>query len=161
MFATHRFHRRAPIRLMRPGAPPTAFTFLEIMFVVLIIGIMVAIVTPNLVGKKRKAQIATTKQQMDGLKTALQMYEMTHGEFPTTEQGLDALINRPSEVAEEDWEPCLDADAVPSDAWKNEFAYRCPGEHGRYYDLVSPGPDGEEGTEDDITNYTKKDSDNL
>ena len=139
--------------MIRRLSRPRGFTFLEIMLVVVIIGIMVAIVGPRLVGKTEKAKVAATKQQMSSIKTSLQMYEMQTGDFPTSDQGLEALVNKPSGVSEDVWEPVMDE--MPRDSWNQEFIYRYPGEHGRDYDLISKGADGREGTEDDITNYPK------
>jgi general secretion pathway protein G len=130
-----------------------AFTFLEIMLVVVIIGILVAVIGPRLAGRSERAMVAATKQQVSGVKTALSLYEMQVGDFPTTEQGLDALVVRPTDVDEERWTKCMDE--VPQDAWKQSFLYRSPGEHGDY-DLVSTGKDKREGTDDDIVSYSSK-----
>ena len=93
--------------------------------------------------------------QITNMKTALGAYEMDVGEFPSTSQGLKALIERPSDVAEEDWHgPYMDA--VPKDQWHEELIYRKPGEHSPDYDLFSKGPDKEEGTDDDIVSWQKE-----
>jgi general secretion pathway protein G len=128
------------------------FTFLEIMLVVVIIGILVAVIGPRLAGRSEKAMVAATKQQVSGIKTALSLYEMHVGDYPTTEQGLQSLVTRPTDVDEEQWTKCMDEE--PVDAWKQKFIYRCPGEHGDY-DLISTGKDKREGTDDDITNFPK------
>lgn len=130
-----------------------AFTFLELMLVVAILGILVAIAAPRLVGKAKKAKMKATKVTMGGVTTALNLYEQDHGDFPTTEQGLQALVTRPSDVDEQTWEKRMDR--MPLDAWGKEFQYTFPSEHGEDFDLVSGGPDGRIGTEDDITNYEK------
>ncbi|MFP4380545.1 MAG: type II secretion system major pseudopilin GspG [Candidatus Sumerlaeia bacterium] len=131
------------------------FSFLEIMLVVVILGIMLAVVGPNLVGKSQKAKISATKQQIANFATALQMYEAAIGEFPSTDQGLNALVEKPSDVSEDDWSEFMLE--IPKDSWGQEYQYTYPGEHGRYYDLISAGPDKQFGTEDDITNYKKDD----
>lgn len=128
------------------------FTFLEIMFVVVIIGILASIAVPSLTGKSKKARIMATTATMKGIETALSTYEMNVGLFPTTEQGLKALVTCPSDVPEQDWDsPYLKE--VPKDAFNEEFIYKCPGEHNAYYDLSSKGPDRQEDTEDDIVNW--------
>ena len=129
------------------------FSFLEIMMVVMIIGILVAVVGPKLVGRTRRAQVAAAKDQIKSFETSLQMYEMEVGSFPSTEQGLDALVNKPSNVSKDTWSQAMKE--IPVDPWKEPFIYRCPGEHGGEYDLVSKGADTKEGTEDDINNYPK------
>jgi len=129
------------------------FTFLEIMFVVVIIGILVGIAVPSLTGKSRKARIMATRANMKSIETALQQFEMNVGSFPTTEQGLEALVKCPSDLDEEMWDsPYLKA--VPKDAWKGEFIYKFPGEHNADFDLYSKGPDKQEETEDDIKNWS-------
>ncbi|NQU41696.1 type II secretion system major pseudopilin GspG [bacterium] len=142
------------IRFSRPTSR-RAFTFLEIMLVVVIIGILLSVVGPRLVGRTQRAQVQATKQQMSSVEQALGLYEMQVGGFPTTEQGLEALIRRPSDVDEDVWEKTWGKSAMPKDSWKQEFEYRYPGEHNEDYDLVSAGPDREFGTSDDITNYTE------
>ena len=139
-----------------PSCHARGFTFLEIMLVVMIIGIMLAIVGPRLVGKSKKAQITACKQQMENITTALKMFEMHTGAFQTTEQGLESLVTRPSGVAYDQWEQCQDK--MPLDPWKQPFVYACPSEHGGDFDLSSPGPDKRPGTEDDITNWSSKDA---
>jgi general secretion pathway protein G len=135
------------------GAGRKAFTFLELMLVVAILGILVALTAPRLVGKAKKAKIIAAKTQMQTIITVLNRYEQDQDEFPTTEQGLEALVTRPSDVSEETWDKYLDK--VPVDSWGQKFQYTCPSEHGGDFDLVSAGPDKRPGTEDDITNYEK------
>jgi general secretion pathway protein G len=136
----------------------SGFTFLEIMLVVVIIGILFSIVGPRLIHRAGKARIQATKAQMGNIKTALGMYEMHVGSFPTTAQGLKALFERPSDVSEDLWDgPYLDSKSALKDVWKHDFTYVCPGEHNKdTYDLSSNGADGKEGTEDDIVNWEEE-----
>ncbi len=128
------------------------FTLIEIMLVVLIIGIIGAIIFPRLTGKAKQARINATKSQIKSIEAALQNYEMDNDRFPTTEQGLAALVEKPTIDPPPNWNgPYLPE--LPTDAWGNEFKYRCPGENGRDYDIISLGPDGVEGTEDDIKSW--------
>lgn len=127
------------------------FSFLEIMMVVMIIGILVAVVGPKILGKTDKARNQATRQQLSNLRTALNDYEMTNGSLPTTDQGLDALVHRPSDVAEDQWEQKMED--LPRDAWGEAFVYRCPGEGEHEYDLFSKGKDRKESTEDDINAF--------
>ena len=130
-----------------------AFTFLELMLVVAILGILVALTAPRLVGKAKTAKIKATRVQMQSIITSLNLYEQDQSDFPTTEQGLEALVTRPSDVSEDAWTKHMDK--VPVDSWGQKFQYTCPSEHGGDFDLVSAGPDKRQGTEDDITNYEK------
>ncbi|MBI1784348.1 type II secretion system major pseudopilin GspG [Candidatus Sumerlaeota bacterium] len=127
------------------------FTFLEIMLVVVIIGILAGIVAPRLVGRTKEAKIAATKAQMSSAKTALLAYEMRVGNFPSTNEGLQALVSKPSGVEADVWQKQMDT--MPKDAWGKPFQYAFPSEHGMDFDLSSAGPDGQIGTQDDITNW--------
>jgi len=139
----------------RPPFVRRAFTFLEIMFVVVIIGILLAIVGPRLAGKSKKAKIAAAKAQLRNIQVALSQYELHVGDFPDDSQGLKALIEQPSEIDESEWDgPYLEGGAIPKDPWGQEYQYKQPGEHNKDYDLWSPGPDRQESTEDDIKNWT-------
>lgn len=133
------------------------FTFLEIMLVVLIIGILFSIVGPQLIGKSKKARIQATRAQMGNIETCLGLYEMDIGSFPTTAQGLKALLERPSDVSEDLWDgPYLKRKAGLKDAWKRDFVYAFPGEHNKdSFDIYSKGQDEKDG-EDDITNWEEE-----
>jgi general secretion pathway protein G len=135
-------------RRVRRGCGKRAFTFIEIMMVVLIIGMLAAIVGPSMVHRAETARIKTAKIQMKTFQTALTGYEMLLGDYPNSEMGLDALVHRPPDVAEDKWEKQMDS--IPLDPWRNPYVYRCPGENGNDYDVFSTGKDGKEGTEDDI-----------
>lgn len=129
------------------------FTFIEIMLVVLIIGILTAVVVPRMAGQTDKARATSTKAQMESLKTALQQFELRAGRFPTTQEGLEALVKKPSDLTDDEWDKTMDS--VPVDAWKQEFVYKSPGDDGRDFDLVSKGKDKQENTDDDITSYKR------
>lgn len=135
-------------RLARRG-----FSFMEIMLVVLIIGILTAVVAPNFFGKAEETRITATKQQMDSIKTALAAYEFTTGQLPSTQQGIEALVRRPSGVPEEEWRKQMEE--LPRDAWGEKFIYKLPGEKNNPFTLISKGPDRKEGTEDDIYLFKK------
>jgi general secretion pathway protein G len=129
-----------------------AFTFLEIMFVVVIIGILLALVGPRLVGRTQSARIEATRAQITNLETALKTFEMDMGRFP---ESLEEIVKDPDDVDDKSYRgPYMDK--VPKDAWGEEFIYRA-GRNARHnkrsYDLASKGPDKSEGTEDDITNW--------
>jgi len=128
-----------------------AFTLMEIILVVVIIGILLTIVGPRITGKTIKAQKIAAKRQIEAFKNALQQYEMSVGDFPKTFQD---LVVRPSDVPEDKWDgPYLNSNAVPKDPWGHEYHYRSPGEHYKDYDIWSDGKDGQSGTEDDIVSW--------
>ncbi len=130
------------------------FTFIEIMLVVLIIGILTAVVVPRMVGQSDKARVSATKAQMESLKTALQQFEVRSGRFPSTQEGLEALVKKPSDLTDDEWDKTMDS--VPLDAWKQEFIFKSPGDDGRDFDLISKGKDKQENTDDDLSNFSKE-----
>lgn len=141
--------------MFRGSRRRSGFTFLEIMLVVVIIGILAATVAPRLIGKTGAAKISATKSSMEGIKTALHNYEMDMSGFPSSSEGLQALIQKPSSASENDYAEggYISERKLPRDAWGREFQYSHPSEHGMDYDLVSAGKDGQFGNEDDISNY--------
>ena len=129
------------------------FTLVELMLVVIIIGILVAMVAPRLTGKSQDARIAASQADINAhLSTALDLFELGTGRFPTTQEGLEALRTAPSGAS--GWKGPYLKRAVPKDPWGRKYVYRSPGQHNREdYDLFSYGPDGVEGGDDDVTNW--------
>lgn len=127
------------------------FTLIELMLVVIIIGALVAMVMPRLAGRGEQARVATAKADIQtNIATALKLYELDNGAFPSTEEGLNALLNKPSSAS--NWNgPYLER--KPLDPWGREYAYKSPGEHRQMdYDLYSLGNDGVE-SQDDVKNW--------
>lgn len=137
----------------------SGFTLVEIMVVVVIIGMLAALVGPRLMGQTDEARITNTRVQIKNIEQALQLYQLHNGNFPTTAQGLDALVKAPTippvprNYAKGGY---LNAKSVPKDAWGNDFIYISPGENGTEYDIISYGRDGREGgsgVDADISNW--------
>jgi general secretion pathway protein G len=130
------------------------FTLIELLLVVVIIGILAAIVVPKLTGRSEDARISAAKSTLNNMRTALSMYEVDNGKYPTTDQGLQALLSKPGGAPEpKNWKgPYLqNLSEIPQDPWGNPFAYLCPGaKNASGFDLFSAGPDGQPGTEDDV-----------
>ena len=129
----------APARPARPGRRQRGFTLIEIMVVVIILGILISLVAPNVFGVLEDAEVTATKAQMKSVETALATYRMNHRRYPTTDEGLRALTKPPGRDRGY-------LDTVPKDSWNNEYQYRSPGVNGDY-DLYSFGRDGQEGGE--------------
>jgi general secretion pathway protein G len=146
-------------KLRQSGLPRRAFTLLEVLMVVVIIGILAALVVPNFFGAQEGAKEDLTRALVDsGVNGTLDMYRMHMGRYPTTDEGLAALIEEPDdeELAEKWRGPYLKEGAKLQDAWGHDLIYESPGQYNENtYDLSSPGKDGQEGTEDDITNWEK------
>ncbi len=127
------------------------FTLIEIMLVVVIIGILAAVIGPKMAGKTKGAKVSATRQSIKALETTLGLFEIQSGRFPTTEEGLNALLEKPSDLSDEEWDgPYIKE--FPKDAFGEEFVYRSPGDVTSDYDLISKGFDKKEGTEDDLSN---------
>lgn len=140
----------------------SGFTLIEIMLVIILIGVLAAITVPRLTGKTTQARVAAAVSEIKGtISVSLDMYELDAGRYPTTEQGLKALIEKPSSSPEPtSWKgPYLKKKEVPLDPWGNEYIYECPGKQNEDYDLSSSGPDGIAGNEDDINNWKTKTKD--
>jgi len=125
-----------------------AFTLIELLVVIVILGILTAIVVPRITGRVDQAKVEATKVQMKAIKDALEQYKLDNGFYPTTEQGLKALVEKPNTPPVPiRWRQYLDK--VPKDAWDQDFIYVSPGVN-RPFELRSMGPDRKEGTEDDL-----------
>ena len=127
------------------------FTLIEIMVVIIILGLLAAIVMPRIVGETDRARYEQAKVQMRILEDALKRYKLDNGRFPTTEQGLESLVQKPTiGVVPRSWPTggYLDKPEIPVDPWGNKYVYISPGQHGPDYDLKSYGADGIEGGEE-------------
>jgi general secretion pathway protein G len=142
------------MKMLRHSAR-SAFTLLEIMLVVMIIALLASIAIFNMGGLFDTAGDATVKAHLQSLETNLMVYRSKAGFFPTTEQGLKALMERPAtEPVPRSWTSLLKA--MPRDPWGHEYRYEQPGKHNTDYDLYSPGKDRLPGTADDIGNWEEK-----
>jgi general secretion pathway protein G len=126
------------------------FSLIELMVVIVILGILAGMIMPKLMGRTDDAKGVKARVDMASLDTALKLYKLDNGEYPTTEQGLRALIEAPDkEGGTENWKKggYLEKQVLPKDPWGREFIYLSPGAHGDY-DIISYGADGVPGGED-------------
>ena len=132
------------------------FTLIEIMVVVIIIGVLVALIAPNMIGQTDKARVVAAGADIHSISSALQMYKLDNFSYPTTDQGLQALVTKPSGAPEpKNWNKEGYLPKKPMDPWGNDYIYVSPGAHGPF-DLSSHGPDGKDGGDDDIVNWDTK-----
>ena len=134
------------------------FSLIELMVVIVILGILAALIAPRLIGRTEDAKLVQAKTQIEGLEVALKLYRLDNGVYPSTEQGLQALVQQPETApVPKKWRKggYLEKGRLPQDPWGNEYLYLSPGTHGDY-DIISYGADGVQGGEDannDINNW--------
>lgn len=175
--------RRAGSQDLRTRSRRSGFTLVELLIVMAILVLLVSLVGPRLLGSKQKADINSVKTQIGMFQSALERFAVDMNKFPSTEEGLAALVTRPSEDGTESsssdsestdtassdsdssessgsaWDgPYLKAETLPSDPWGKQFSYEYPPTHNKINlpDIWSFGPDGQENTEDDIVSWTGK-----
>lgn len=138
---------RPPRRFAGNGS--TGFTLIELMVVLVILGLLATIVAPNILGKKDEAMQVKAKTTIAALETAVKMYKLHMNRYPTTAQGLNALVACPAGEKCDNWQKggYLEKGRIPLDPWGNAFVYLCPGVHGNF-DIVSYGADGAPGGQD-------------
>ena len=129
----------------RKGQPRRGFTLIELMVVIVILGILVGIVAPRFMDEPHKARVVKAKLQIENLSTALKKFYIDNGFYPSTEQGLRALVTKPSTGrAPREYPGGGYMSKIPKDPWGNGYVYISPGAHGGF-DLSSHASDGEEG----------------
>ena len=132
------------------------FTLIEIMVVVVIIGILATLIGTAVIGRIDDANIVKVKSDISTLSSALQLYKMDNGDYPTTEQSLEALVKKPSGSTEaSNWSKggYVEGKKIPKDPWNTEYNYLSPGVSNPDYDLWSNGKDKISGTDDDIQSW--------
>jgi general secretion pathway protein G len=133
------------------------FTLIEVMVVLLIIGMMAAFIAPQILGSQEEAQLKKAAVDIQQLETALERYKLSSNTFPTTEQGLEALVQQPTiDPIPRSYPNGGYIKRLPQDPWGNDYQILSPGEIGAI-DIFSNGPDREPGTEDDIGNWNIND----
>ncbi len=145
------FHAHSTRQPSRSGRQ-SGFTLIEIMVVIVILGILAAVVVPNIMSRPDEARIAKAKQDIRALSTALDLYKLDNYAYPTTDQGIEALASKPTSAPEpKHYREEGYLKKVPLDPWQNPYQYLNPGEHG-LVDIYSLGPD-QTPSDDDIGNW--------
>jgi len=133
------------------------FTLIELMVVIVILGILAGLIAPRIMGRTDEAKQMKAKVQIENLETALKLYKLDNGSYPSTEQGLQALVEAPATGSVKKWREggYLEKGKIPKDPWGNDFVYLAPGVHGDY-DVTSYGADASpegDGFNEDINNW--------
>ncbi|MCI0498154.1 MAG: type II secretion system major pseudopilin GspG [Planctomycetales bacterium] len=137
--------------------PPTGFTLIELLLVLVILAALATVVVPKFTKRSEQAKITAAQTDIANMEVVFDAFEIDIGRYPTTSEGIRALIDQPSNA--EGWKGPYLKRGVPNDPWGNDYIYRQPGQHNEYgYDLSSPGPDGQTGTTDDIINWSEEDN---
>lgn len=127
------------------------FTLIELMVVVVILSILAAVVIPRVMDRPEQARISAAKNNIRAISSALDMYKLDSHQYPSTDQGLDALVSRPDRQPQpENWNGYMNK--IPLDPWGSEFRYLQPGIHAEV-DIFSPGPNRHPGDDDDIGSW--------
>ncbi len=146
-------NRRRQLRQDRTGE--SGFTLIELLLVLVILATLAAIVTPKFARRGEQARITAARTQISQLEVALDAFEIDVGRYPTTVEGLRVLVERPASDAEGWQQPYLNK-GVPKDPWGGQYVYRYPGQYNQEgYDLYCYGPDGKQGGDDDIVNWSE------
>lgn len=138
------------INFRRPA--PRGFTLIELLLVLVILGVLAAIVVPKFAGRTEQARNTAAMSQISTFGTALDAFEIDIGYYPKGKNGLNDLFVQPRDA--QNWRGPYLKNEVPKDPWGNDYIYECPGKHNpTSYDIMSMGPDGRVGGDDDITSW--------
>ncbi len=142
--------RKRKTRVPALRGPRKGFTMVELMAVLIILGLLATVLVRNFMGQTDRARVITTKANLKILHSAINQFKMETGRLPTEDEGLLALIEKPNDI--DTWEPggYLESTEIPKDGWQNDFIYELYPESGKQFVIRSSGPDGEQGTEDDL-----------
>ncbi len=132
----------------------SGFTLIELLLVLVILAVLAGLVVPRFTKRTEQTNLTAAATNISNFESALDAFEVDCGRYPTSNEGLQALIEQPGDA--NGWKGPYLKRGVPKDPWGNAYVYRCPGMHNNDYDLYSWGPDKNEGGGDDIDNWSPK-----
>lgn len=135
----------------RAVAAENGMTLIEIMIVIAILGLLAGIIGVKVMQNLEDGRVGAAQQQIAAFKTGVQLYNRDCGKYPSTAQGLSALVTKQGNCTR--WKPYLEQDAIPQDPWGNTYEYFSPGTHGHEFEVISKGKDGELNTADDVVSW--------
>ena len=140
----------------RRGRAEHGFSLIELLLVLVILAILAAVIVPRFTRRSEQARITAARTDIANLEVSLDVFEVDTGRYPAMEEGLLALLEQPGDL--KGWHgPYLKRNFLPKDPWGNPYVYKCPGDHNTSdYDLYSFGPNGQEGGDDDIDNWSER-----
>ena len=139
----------------RNGRGTGGFTLIELLLVLVILATLAAVVVPKFTRRSEQARVTAARVEISRLELQLEAFEVDTGRYPTTQEGLGALMEEPGDV--KGWHGPYLSRGVSNDPWGKPYVYKAPGEHNTAgYDLYSFGPDGQEGGDDDIDNWSPR-----
>jgi len=151
MFKSGKYNPGMTVPGSRHGS---GFTLIEMLLVLVILTTLAAIVVPKFTGRSEQAKITAAKTQISSFETALEAFEVDNGYYPKGNDGLTLLVEKPKDA--KNWRGPYLKKGIPLDPWENSYSYECPGKYNEEgYDIMSMGPDGRKGNDDDITNWDK------
>jgi len=131
------------------------FTLIELLLVMVILTVLAAVVVPKFTKRSEQARITAARADISNIEVALDAFEIDNGRYPTTSEGLEWLVDEPTSMS--NWKGPYIKRGVPKDPWGSEYVYRQPGrQNTRGFDLYSYGPDGSDGGDDDIDNWSER-----
>jgi len=148
-------NRKLIERHLGRGPRRSGFTLIELLLVLVILAALALIVVPKFTGRSQQAKMTAAATDISGIELALDAFEVDCGRYPTSEEGLGALLEPPADT--NGWRGPYIKRGVPNDPWGKPYVYRQPGTHNTSsYDLHSFGPDGQDGSDDDVDNWSQR-----
>lgn len=149
-----RLRKGSTVRTNNPDRE-RGFTLIELLLVLVILVVLAGVVVPKFAGRAVQARITAARTDISYLELGLDVFEVDTGRYPSTAEGLTALTQQPADVTT--WHGPYIKRGVPKDPWGHPYVYKYPGDHNvNSYDLYSSGPDGEDGGDDDIDNWSER-----